>query len=145
MPDHETRGVKVHLVVCQHEADTFMTSERLAKGLPMRRIVFGYVMCTACLPQPSHAVSQTGRCQSNLRVAESPPYLAQYVGHRHAQILEPNHTVATGKAGVERVHCSLVNETWSICVTQEHGGAAVFHARHDDRVCGALRAGNEPF
>ncbi|MNF93926.1 hypothetical protein D3C84_766180 [compost metagenome] len=52
--------------------------------------------------------------------------------------------MATGEAGVHRVHAAFDADTGGVHVGEEHGGAAVFQLGHDDRQGCALSASDEP-
>jgi len=73
MPNAQARRVQIHRVVGQHEADSLVFHQRLAECLALGRVTHRHIMRPACLPEPTHAVSQSGRGQADLRVLEALP------------------------------------------------------------------------
>ena len=116
----------------------------LAERLAPARVLGGDVVRAPGLAEPAHAVREARRREPHLRVAEALADLAEHVGGGNAHVLELDHPVAAGEAAVERVHGTHDADALAVHVGEEHRRRAVLHARHDDRVGGALGAGDEP-
>ena len=52
--------------------------------------------------------------------------------------------MATGEAAVHGIEVPHQTNTFAVHVRQEHGRAAIFHTRHDDRVISTIGARNQP-
>ncbi|MNO81803.1 hypothetical protein D3C76_730570 [compost metagenome] len=89
-------------------------------------------------------MSEARRGQAHLGVAQAFADFAQHVAGRYPQVFEAQYRMAAGETAVERVHHALQDETRAVGIGEEHGGAAVFHARHDDGEAGAFKAGDQP-
>src|SRR5690606_38765847 len=69
VPDVQAGGVDIHVVVGEHEADTLVFGQGLAKCMATAGVFHRRIVGTACLAQPAHAVRQARRGQTHLRVA----------------------------------------------------------------------------
>ena len=145
MPDVQSCGVQVDVVVGQHEAHAFVFGQRFAKRVAAAGVVQRHVVSPACLTEPAHAVCQACRCQSHLGITKALAHLAQHIAGGHAQVVKAQHAVATREAAVHRVHVAFQPNARFVHVCQKHGGRAVFHACHDDGVVGSVGPGDEPF
>ncbi|MNR36465.1 hypothetical protein D3C85_1543870 [compost metagenome] len=56
MPDVKPGGLKVHVVVGQHESHAFMLAKWPAKGFAAACIFHCQIMSAACLSEPAHAM-----------------------------------------------------------------------------------------
>ncbi|MNE44592.1 hypothetical protein D3C80_1388260 [compost metagenome] len=101
-------------------------------------------MATSGCAQPAHAVSQPGRRQPHLGIAQPFSRRSEDVAGRHSQALETHNAVAAGEAGVQRTHRTLNTDAGGVHVCQKHRGVTVFQARHDDGKASPFSTGDEP-
>jgi len=136
--------VHVHLVVREHETDTFVLADALAEGLAPARIVERGIVRAANGAEPAHAMRESGWGQTHLCVVKTPARSAEDILRRHMQIVEANDGVTAREAAVQAVHDALDHDARRCHVGQEHRRVPVLDLRHDDRQARADRAGDEP-
>ena len=71
MPDMQTRGSDIHVVIGQHKAYAFVFSEYALECFALACVGGGDVMGASCLTQPAHAVRKPRGAEADLRILEA--------------------------------------------------------------------------
>src|SRR5277367_6630473 len=106
--------MQINLVVRQHEANTLMLAERLAKGMPPPSVLDRDRVTAFGRAEPTHTMRETRRAEPHLRVSKALADLAKHAVGRHAHVVERGFRVPARRVAVNGVEHAVDAKAWRV-------------------------------